>query len=527
MAGLSQPHPNFAPASHLPALTKDGWPLSSNLNVVSAQYFGYALDLGEINPNYLPGLLGDLSIPGTFEYGMVQLASNNPSIFKLSVHTDRQIALAVPEPSGYWCTNSAGLFTDGINSWQYITNTQFTPVPSPECPDNYWQAVSTIWGNELKTIRSNTPIAIILNDGEYGMQEFGGSGKAWNQDPRVLADAGTTVFPTATNGYQDCGWWTHYATLQKSHQLGMQTAAFRQAAPDRQLYIYYTTGAEETRTSDNSIGCDVWGFDSTVFATNSDLPSFECYYQGWAGHDYTNETGQSGDLLTEYLNAVGFNLNLGYTNNYCWVCGGWSKNAFDSSTNNPGVSTIPLYMGFLKCLYTGGMVGCIAGYYDYPTNNGGGFNTTFPSNNAPNWLQQINATAQVHALFSHLDNYLYNGALLSGPQAHAYSTDQPAYEFTNTTAIATARVLARKLNGTNQWLITAWASNGSNCNVTVNIPVLGAVTVFARDCGSVYEVIGNTNNMTLIDTNGLLPTASFPVPPGPPSNLHVLPTTTN
>ena len=69
----SQPYPNFAPGCRLPPLTKDGWSLSSNLNVVSAQYFGYALDLGEIAPSY--GTLQAMTNPGTFEYGMVQLAA--------------------------------------------------------------------------------------------------------------------------------------------------------------------------------------------------------------------------------------------------------------------------------------------------------------------------------------------------------------------------------------------------------------------------------------------------------------------
>jgi hypothetical protein len=173
------------------------------------------------------------------------------------------------------------------------------------------------------------------------------------------------------------------------------------------------------------------------------------------------------------------------------------------------------------------MVGANAGYYSLPTgtNNGmifggPGFDASFPSNSPPHWLLQIMALSHVHALFSHLENFTTNGDLLSGPQSHRYSLDQPAYEFTNTVADATARVLARKLRGTNQWIVTAWAAAGTNRNVTVNIPTIGALTVLAADSGSVYQVTMSGTNVqqTLLDEYG-----SFPRIPAPPANLRVVP----
>jgi len=130
-------------------------------------------------------------------------------------------------------------------------------------------------------------------------------------------------------------------------------------------------------------------------------------------------------------------------------------------------------------------VGGIAGYFSYPTGTvasvfgENGFAGTFPINTPPHWLLQIMALAHVHALFSHLENVLTNGDLLSGPQAHALSADQPAYEFTNTAAYANDRVLARKLRGQNQWIVTAWAADGITNNVTVTIPTIGNLTVTA------------------------------------------------
>jgi hypothetical protein len=161
------------------------------------------------------------------------------------------------------------------------------------------------------------------------------------------------------------------------------------------------------------------------------------------------------------------------------------------------------------------MNGAVAGYFSYPTGTNGtllggpGFDAAFPSNSPPHWLQQIMALSHVHALFSHLETFTDNSDLLSGPQHHAMSYDQPAYEFTNTVADATARVLVRKLRTSNQWIVTAWNAYGTNRNVTVTIPTIGALTVLAADSGSVYQVTmtGTNVTQTLLDEYG-----SFPPP---------------
>jgi hypothetical protein len=123
-----------------------------------------------------------------------------------------------------------------------------------------------------------------------------------------------------------------------------------------------------------------------------------------------------------------------------------------------------------------------------------GFDASFPSNSPPNWLQQMMALSYVHALFSQLEPFTDNSDLISGPQAHALSQDQPAYEFTNTVGRTWQdRVLARKVRNTNEWLICAWAADGVDTNVTVTIPTLGSITVLARDSGAVY--LASTTNI--------------------------------
>jgi hypothetical protein len=321
--------------------------------------------------------------------------------------------------------------------------------------------------------------------------------------------------------------WPTYNSNAKAHQLGFLTAAIDQAFPNRELSVFYNTDNEMNRQcNSNSLAnqhwgteYDAWAWKSCVMNTNTDLPSFQDYY-GNPGC-WTNPgppSTQFPDLLTQHLNAVGFDINLGYKTNYSWITGGYDPQ--DGTTNS--FSDIPHYMGFLKCLYTAGMDGAIAGYFVNPI---GGLKASFPVNAPPQWLLQMIALAHVHALFSQLEPFTDNSDLISGPQHHMLSYDQLAYEFTNTAADGTVRVLARKFRGNNQWMITAWAAAGPDRTVSVNIPILGSVSVLARACGSVYQA--NTTNLTLMDTNGLLPSASFSGVLAPPANLHIVSGDTN
>ena len=524
----SQPKPNFAAGNHLPHLTRWGWCLSSNATIELANNWDYALTLD----NYAtPSLVTNLD---AFNRLMIAMVSNNPAKYKLSVLIDRTFPLPVPD--GFWSTNSAGLFVDYYSNswpknvytngaWQCSTTNSadwksYHPWMSPEAPDDYMATAALYWMKSLRVIQSNAPIAIILNGGEYGLNVLGWGQPAWQQDARVQAQAVmTNTWTTSnTNGTS----WPRYTSDRKSHQLGFLTAAIQQLFPNHELYIFYKTANEQGRgytPTDLNWGdlYDAWGWKSDVLNTNTDLPSFEDYYGTVAS--WTNVPN---DLLTMHLNGVGYDINFGYKTNYSWLSGGWS------TTDTNALSDIPRYMGFLKCLYTAGMNGAVAGYFSCPTNTipgsifgGPGFDAAFPSNSPPHWLQQMVVLSHVHALFSQLETFIDNSDLISGPQHHALSYDQPAYEFTNTMADATARVLARRLRSGDQWLITAWAASGTNRNVTVNIPVLGAVTVYARDSGAVYQV--TTTNTTLIDVNGMLPTESLT----PPANFRVLSSSTN
>jgi len=95
-------------------------------------------------------------------------------------------------------------------------------------------------------------------------------------------------------------------------------------------------------------------------------------------------------------------------------------------------------------------------------------------------------------MFSYLEDYIWNGSLLDGDGVHIKSLDQPSYEFTNTVADVTARVLARYRSASNDWLICSWAADGDTRNVTVNIPTLGNVTVSATASANIYRATTNS-----------------------------------
>jgi hypothetical protein len=303
-----------------------------------------------------------------------------------------------------------------------------------------------------------------------------------------------------------------YASYQKGRELGFLTKKIHRDFTNRVLSTFYPTGYEQVRydfglesgyrlpswTNNAS-----WGWASDIMNTNTDYPSFESYYEGIATftNSRTVSVGATADLLTKYLNAVGYNFTIGYSNNYTWTTGGWAT----SNTNQ--LAEIPRYKGFLKMLYTGGMVSQLPGYYLVPAGSvpsifgHNGFAGIFPTNLPPHWLLQIEASSRVHAQFTWLEDWLFNADLISGPQYHLRMYGQPAYEFTNTVNDVYCRVMARKHREREEWLVTAWASYGEARDVTVNIPDLGDVTVTAHPEASIYTATV-AGGLKLLDATG-------------------------
>ena len=151
------------------------------------------------------------------------------------------------------------------------------------------------------------------------------------------------------------------------------------AVPDRELYIYYPTtgGTHRNRHGD----WNRWMYGYQWMKPVSDLASSEHYYMqfnsGWTGKD---------NLLTQALNAKGFELENGSPLCYDWLCAGWPREkglGSDRVLEDNGLGDLARYTGFLKCLYVAGTVGGNAGYYAYPK---GGFDVPFDKSHPPHWI---------------------------------------------------------------------------------------------------------------------------------------------
>lgn len=483
----TQTPPVFNPVTKLPHSSHWGWPLSYGLIQELGTNWGYAMELNGYNH-----ISVDLADTNSIPYKVLILASNNPTKLKLQVNleggatVDNSGAWPTNLSNGFWVTNSSGQFVQ-------LDGSTFTPsswidsrkVVSPEAADsdltNEANYITRYFTNGA--VLANMPIAIVLNGGERDLGVYGQSSTAWSADPRTTAGRGSDS-------------WPEYVSKKKAHQLGVIATAVRAGVPNREHYVWYKTQDSQLHITELTDWYNVWANwnwnDLYTVATNTpgigvDAPGFESYYLGKSS--YTNiggaGNGYAYDLLTYYLNGVGYHSTvLGHTTNYSWISGGWG-------TDTNALSDPSRYKGFLKCQFLAGMVGAVAGDFAFPS---GGFDAPFPTNSPPNWLQQKIVLARVRGTFSWLDNYIFAGAMLTGSVAHAMSTAQPSLEFTNTVNDPYCRVLARKLNAANNWLICAWKADGTNRDVTVNIPILGAVTVTASDVGTLY--IATLSGMT-------------------------------
>lgn len=498
-----QPKPNFKPGHRLALLTKFSWPYPIDLRVEMADNWGYALELADGNL-INGGLNTHLANTNSSVYKVIQIATNNPGRYRLQVDLDRSWPTNLSR--GFWVTNSAGLFVDQYtNTWADVTNTTYTKVVSPEAPDADLEIqADSIAAPLAQLVGMGVDIGIVMNGGERDLGVIGFDRNAWKFDPRVQA---TGVFTNAYDYFtNNTGLsWPRYISDQKGRHLLRHSEAIFEAVPDRQLYVWYNNGNEQVRFNqpgyDWENGWANWSWHSDELDPAMDILSYESYFTGTPGQSYTNlpnaAWSQVNDLLSRQLAAVGSNLRIGHTTNYAFVCGGWTL------SNSNRLSEIPRYSGFLKALYTSGTIGACAGYFELPTGTNAsifghnGFTGSFPTNNPPHWLMQIEALSRVHGYFTYLDGFTFEGSLLPGPTNHFVCRDISAYEFPNAEGDIHVRTLARKKNSTNEWLITSWCAAGDARNVTITVPTLGSVVVNARPEGSIYRA--TTNSLVRLD----------------------------
>jgi hypothetical protein len=454
--------PRFKKGHTLPRLCQWGPELSVEVRLELAERWGYAVQFGRLRPE----LVEALAKPDSAVSRLCREVRSRPDELPLQVIVAPAFSVRayIEElPKEAFCLDAEGNLVEGKKIW------------SPEAPDAVFERIADYEVAMLREVAQHAPIAYITNGGEYALSTVGHDLKYWEQDPRVAK----------ARGDRD---WYEYISERKAHQEMIITERIRKAFPSRKLYIYYATDACPHRG--RYPGWEKWAWDYKFMRPVSDIPNTSLYF----GHYNTGWGGQY-DMLTMALNTVAQQIAVGEPLSYNWTCAGWPTAEGERRWVDPPISDVPHYIGYLKCFYTAGMIGGVAGYFAYDAGE--------------NWIWQYLALSQVHALFSHLEEFLREGDLLPGPQNHRWSKDLPAYEFP--TGDPTVRVLARKHRQRPEWLVTAWAAQGEAREAEGEIPQLGKVKVFARPEGSVYlaRLEEGQPKLKLLDQNGLLPTDGF------------------
>jgi hypothetical protein len=389
---------------------------------------------------------------------------------------------------------------------------------SPEAPDAVVNLFADHVGRAVAAVEAslNQPIKLIQNSGEYGVWHFGdGGSQYYRRDPKVWA-----AYLASGLSLQA------YNSREKArHERLIKEGIYNKLKKDRPIYNVYqeSYGGERGRW----FGWPNYNFLIEQFFTSdgrpmvSDYSSPEMYYKN-ANSGWTGVNGGSmvpWDGLTQALRNIGGTIKLGQRHVYPWVSAGWD------TPPSGGISDNDLFMGFMKSFYTLGALGATSGYF---TCEGPNFAAMYRNQTVgtaiPTQINGLYLVSQTHALFSHLEEYLWNGDLLSGVGDHPYKSIAevtPSMEFPavgetaqlagsfGPVTVRTARVLARKIKNEDRWLISAWANTGVDREVRVTIdPKLGELKLNARRSGSIYiaAIKDGVRSLKLVDEDGMNPT---------------------
>lgn len=445
--------PVFKPGHTLPKLGQmlyDG-DLSNDTRTIRARHYGYGVRLSR-----LPKQRAN-------EERFAKLCATNPKLYKVSMYFSNMDN--VPNRPEYnW---PEGSFLPG------------TKIFSPEMPDaafdNIIDFIMKMLDVQLGDLSSET-VACIENWTEYGIHTPASFVHLDDKYPFLVKAKGNRT-------------WREYISIRKGYYEKRMKAAIKARFPNALYTCYATAGLEEPKDS-------LYTFNFKHMIDGQDLASPEIYY------NYFN-TGFAGkaDMLTELTNARYEEIKYNSPNYYGWLSAGYVReiSQYQGAVDQGVYSPMDKWMGFLKINYTAGMLGGITtGEFDKVD-----FEKRFAANNPPEWVEQMSVLGHAHALFSWLEPVLRNSDLLDGPFKHKWNPTQPAYEFTQNNS----KVMVRKTKGKNQWLVTAWAMDGVERNVKVNIPVLGEYTILARKCGTVFLVDKTATGVSSVwyDENGMFP----------------------
>jgi hypothetical protein len=355
-------------------------------------------------------------------------------------------------------------------------------VLSPLVPDSVFIGIGTAIGSQIDQSLTRRGIAVsaVIDQGEWGL---GPTGFLWQdgdliyrRDPALVAAANAD--PIAKGNME------RFASIQAARQNRLvRDSAYAAAGLSATVPWYCYTSTGFTIDRGRWGGWVSWTGHLEDCLPWLELPSEEFYILGddWTAVD---GGGTPQDYMTRLLNtASGQQKIMGRSRMMPWIsAGGWAPETQPGQWQLPR----PRYTGFMKMMYVCGAVGVLQD--DYGNDQRIRFNQAIgaePTTQVWGWMD----AAHIHALFTYLDDYIWDGELLPGPSIHPFRADpaapRPLCAFRPTGDTA-AWVVARKAANADRWLLGAFITAGVERDVTVTIPVLGTVTLRGRETGSVY-----------------------------------------
>jgi hypothetical protein len=410
------------------------------------------------------------------EPDLIRLCKESPTVFKPAAMIGNLANLegsqSIQWPEGTFLRKADGSWVEGRQ------------IFSPEMPDAAWQtlvdaALSQVDG-QLGGLPASS-LTTVENWTEHGLTVPIEMARLASQDPQVLAAKGERS-------------WQDYVSQRKAYYEGRMREAVKRRYPNA-LYTCYTYGGFTGQPDGD------WAWDFHHLKAATDFPSPECYY------NYFNSGFVGGkDMLTLRLLARHIEIQEGFPHYLGWLCAGYERRIahYQGDPAQGTYADLPRWMGYLKLSYLAGMLGGITtGEFGCEVRY-----EPFDPAQPPKWLDQMLAVAHTHALFTWIETDLRNSQLLPGPKPHAWTKNQPAYEFP--TGHKNTRVLVRRVNNTPRWLIGAWAADGLERDVTITVPDLGKYRLLARPAGTVHwvEQLADQRKVTWLDQNAMQPSLS-------------------
>lgn len=431
-----------------------------------------------------------LATPVTDNGKLLKLALSNPDKYRIGGWLGQGYPSPTDLPSGYIQGS------DGGNYW------------NPLASDSAMQSVVDESLGGIKRLKqAGLKFAILYHGGESGLRVPELTDQLFGSIPEITTAKGARS-------------WPDFISFRKGLQTKKIYEEVKTIAPERQVYVFYPA---DDRPYNYIPGNDLYSYDYQYMKDVTDIPSSSNYFYEFNNAIAVRKTQPSipysnyYDLATNTLNAISSQTyihNQPYS--YDFVCPlGWYK---DSTISKESIDPARLShptdaTGYMKFSCMVGALGFVDGYFGADCNPEFGSYRAFDPTSPPPWMINTILVAEEHARFSYLDDYIFDGDLLPGNKLNTIKTYAPSYEFIAKKIFKgfvardlNTRILARKLKGSNKYLLFLWSIEAATHFTIVDfLPGLPVLELEARRKGSLYTV----------DLTGSVPVVQWIDPPLP------------